>query len=174
METKGITCKVPLELHNRISEDIRETESTMSKFIEMIISEHYEKGANKIMENSRTLAFQVSEEFFQRVKHYLAAHPHMTQKSFVLELIENALKEFEAEEAAAATTDAGGQEAQEPADEPDADDTGESPDEGDDGDNTATEDDTDSLEADESDSGGWEGTDDTVQEDSSEPDEDDD
>lgn len=37
METKGVTCKIPLELHNRISEEIRETESTMSKFIEMII-----------------------------------------------------------------------------------------------------------------------------------------
>ena len=45
METKGVTCKIPLDLHNRISEEIRETESTMSKFIEMIIQEHYEKGA---------------------------------------------------------------------------------------------------------------------------------
>lgn len=35
METKGITCKIPLDLHNRISEDIRESESTMSKFIEI-------------------------------------------------------------------------------------------------------------------------------------------
>ena len=34
METKGVTCKIPLDLHNRISEEIRETESTMSKFIE--------------------------------------------------------------------------------------------------------------------------------------------
>ena len=39
---RGITCKIPLDLHNRISEEIRETESTMSKFIEMIIQEHYE------------------------------------------------------------------------------------------------------------------------------------
>lgn len=58
METKGVTCKIPLELHNRISEEIRETESTMSKFIEMIITEHYEKGAVTVMEKGRTLAFQ--------------------------------------------------------------------------------------------------------------------
>ena len=44
METKGVTCKIPLGLHNQISEEIRETESTMSKFIEMVIREHYEKG----------------------------------------------------------------------------------------------------------------------------------
>ena len=24
METKGVTCKIPLDLHNRISEEIRE------------------------------------------------------------------------------------------------------------------------------------------------------
>ena len=67
METKGVTCKIPLDLHNRISEEIRETESTMSKFIEMIIQEHYEKGAGKVMAKGRTLAFQVSEELFQDV-----------------------------------------------------------------------------------------------------------
>ena len=44
METKGLTCKLPLDLHNRISEEIRETESTVSRFIEMVIREHYEKG----------------------------------------------------------------------------------------------------------------------------------
>ena len=73
-KTKGVTCKIPLELHNRISEEIRETESTMSKFIEMIITEHYEKGAVTVMEKGRTLAFQVSEELFQRVKEYLEAY----------------------------------------------------------------------------------------------------
>lgn len=67
METKGITCKIPLDLHNRISEDIRESESTMSKFIEMVINEHYMKGAND-MNKMRTMAFQVSEEFFQRIR----------------------------------------------------------------------------------------------------------
>ena len=102
METKGVTCKIPLDLHNRISEEIRETESTMSKFIEMVIREHYEKGANRIMEKGRTLAFQVSEELFQRVKEYLENyeknyHRRLTQKEFVIGLIEEALEEMEAE-----------------------------------------------------------------------------
>ena len=102
METRGVTCKIPLDLHNQISEEIRETESTMSKFIEMIIREHYEKGANRIMEKGRTLAFQVSEELFQRVKEYLenyekAYHRRLTQKEFVIGLIEQALEEAEEE-----------------------------------------------------------------------------
>ena len=102
METKGITCKIPLDLHNRVSEEIRETESTISKFIEMVIMEHYEKGAVKVMEKGRTLAFQVSEELFQRVKEYLenyekTYHRRLTQKEFVIGLIEQALEEAEEE-----------------------------------------------------------------------------
>lgn len=102
METKGVACKIPLELHNRISEEIRETESIMSKFIERIITEHYEKGAVTVMGKGRTLAFQVSEELFQRVKEYLEAyekayHRRLTQKEFVVGLIEQALEEAEEE-----------------------------------------------------------------------------
>lgn len=108
METKGLTCKIPLDLHNRITEEIRQNESTMSKFIEQVIREHYEKGANT-MGKTRTMAFQVSEELFQQIKDYLARyeqvyHRKLTQKEFVIGLIEQALEEadeeFEAAEAA--------------------------------------------------------------------------
>ena len=110
METKGVTCKIPLNLHNRITEEIRQNESTMSKFIEQIILEHYEKGAIT-MGKTRTMAFQVSEELFQQIKDYLTRyeqtyHRKLTQKEFVIGLIEQALEEadeeFEAAEAAAA------------------------------------------------------------------------
>ena len=145
METKGISCKIPLELHERISEEIRETESTMSQFMEMVIREHYEKGANKVMEKGRTLAFQVSEELFQKVKEYLdryerTYHRRLTQKEFVIGLIEQALeeaeKEFEAaraaeqeERAESGREAAGSDEAdeEEPAGETAEDPTGEPP-----------------------------------------------
>ena len=110
METKGLTCKIPLDLHNRISEEIKQNESTMSKFIEQIILEHYAKGVTT-MGKTRTMAFQVSEELFQQIKEYLARyeqtyHRRLSQKEFVIGLIEQALaeadEEFEAAEAAAA------------------------------------------------------------------------
>ena len=110
METKGLTCKIPLDLHNRISEEIKQNESTMSKFIEQIILEHYAKGATT-MGKTRTMAFQVSEDLFQQIKEYLARyeqtyHRRLSQKEFVIGLIEQALaeadEEFEAAEAAAA------------------------------------------------------------------------
>ena len=42
METKGISCKIPVELHHWISEEIRTDGSTMSRFIEKIIEHYYE------------------------------------------------------------------------------------------------------------------------------------
>ena len=110
MEAKGLTCKIPLDLHNRISEEIKQNESTMSKFIEQIVLEHYAKGATT-MGKTRTMAFQVSEDLFQQIKEYLARyeqtyHRRLSQKEFVIGLIEQALaeadEEFEAAEAAAA------------------------------------------------------------------------
>ena len=110
METKGVTCKIPLDLHNRITEEIKQNESTMSKFIEQIILEHYAKGVTN-MGKTRTMAFQVSEELFQQIKDYLARyeqvyHRKLTQKEFVIGLIEQAIEEadeeFEAAEAAEA------------------------------------------------------------------------
>ena len=81
MELKGITCRIPLELHNRISGEIREVGSTMCQFIEMIIREHYEKGEKKMMEKGRALAFQVSEELFRKVKEYLACYTLRNKKN---------------------------------------------------------------------------------------------
>ena len=98
METKGITCKIPLDLHERISEEMRESGRTVSQYMEMIIREHLEGGSS--MSKTRTMAFQVSEELFRKIKEYLARyeeiyHLKLTQRDFVLGLIESALEEAE-------------------------------------------------------------------------------
>ena len=54
------------------------------------------------MSKGRTLAFQVSEEFFQRIKDYLARYEEvygrkLSQRQFVIELIEQALEEADEE-----------------------------------------------------------------------------
>ena len=33
METKGITCKIPLDLHEQISEEMRESGRTVSQYM---------------------------------------------------------------------------------------------------------------------------------------------
>ena len=110
METKGITCRIPLALHQKITEEMRAQGITVGQFIEQIIHEHYEKG-DPTMAKTRTMAFQISEELFQRIKEYLTRYEQvygrrLTQKEFVLRLIENALDEADEEfEAATAAED---------------------------------------------------------------------
>ncbi len=55
------------------------------------------------MENTRTMAFQISEELFQRIKEHLAREStrsgkKLTQREFILGLIEDALDRAEHEE----------------------------------------------------------------------------
>lgn len=99
MEMKGITCKIPLELHQQIGREIQEKGMTVGKFIEQIIQEHYAKEESQ-MGKGRTLAFQVSEELFQQIKDYLTQYEQvfgkkLSQRQFVLGLIQQALEEAE-------------------------------------------------------------------------------
>lgn len=128
METKGITCKIPLDLHNRISGEMREKELTVSQYIELVIREHMDGGI--AMGKTRTLAFQVSEELFQRIKDYLERYEQtyrrkLTQKEFVISLIEQALEEAEEEfeAAGAARQEEQAEEGGEAAEAPETEDT---------------------------------------------------
>lgn len=98
METKGVTCKIPLELHQQASEEMQGKGLTVSQYIEMVIREHMNGGIN--MANNRTLAFQVNDKLFQNIKTYLARyeevyHKKLTQREFVVGLIQQALEEAE-------------------------------------------------------------------------------
>lgn len=91
---KGITVKVAAALHAEVSEYIRSHGMTMSEFVAIALDNELhpkitEKDDNN-MANTRTVAFQVPEELFQRIKDYLNRN-HMTQKQFLLGLIEREL-----------------------------------------------------------------------------------
>ncbi len=91
---KGITVKVDAALHAEVSAFIREHGMTMSEFVASALdNELHPKISEKEgdnMTNTRTVAFQVPEELFQRIKDYLNRN-HMTQKQFLLGLIEREL-----------------------------------------------------------------------------------
>lgn len=103
-EMRGITVKVPVELHEKVKAEQELLQQTMNQYMEMVLEEHFnpkndEKGGTDMNSNNRTLAFQVSEEFFQRVKDYLAKHPKLKQKDFFIGLAEQEMDRFEAQEA---------------------------------------------------------------------------
>lgn len=90
-ETRGITVKVKTELHEKVKAEQEQKELTMSQYITMVLEEHFSRKGGITMEKTRTLAFQVSEKLFGRVKSHLSRNPRLTQKDFIIGLIEQAL-----------------------------------------------------------------------------------
>ncbi len=93
-EKKGITVKIDAELHAEVRQYLESHEMTMAEFVTMALQDelhpkiNLQKGKN--MGNIRTLAFQVPEELFQQIKDYLQRN-NLTQKDFVIGLIEKEL-----------------------------------------------------------------------------------
>ena len=96
MEMKNICGKIPVELHEKLKLEVEELGISIPKYLEMVIEEHMtRKGEKTDMANSRTVAVQVTEDLFSRLKAVLAKNG-MKQKDFMIGLIEAALEEEEA------------------------------------------------------------------------------
>lgn len=86
-QTKGITVKIDAELHAEIKAYLEQNAMTMSEFIALAAQDELhpkiqEVEVHNMAERTRTLAFQVPESLFQRIKDYLARN-QMTQRAFV-------------------------------------------------------------------------------------------
>ena len=96
MEMKNICGKIPVELHEKLKLEVEELGISIPKYLEMVIEEHMtRKGEKTNMADSRTVAVQVTEDLFSRLKAVLAKNG-MKQKDFLIGLIEAALEEEEA------------------------------------------------------------------------------
>ena len=98
---KNLCVQIPVSLHNRIRRDQEQKGQTLSQYLTDVLNSNYNGG--KCMENTRTMAFQISEELFQRIKEHLAREStrsgkKLTQREFILSLIEDALDRAEHEE----------------------------------------------------------------------------
>lgn len=136
-----LTVTLPDDLHAQIRQELEAQGITTGQFIEMVVAKYFTKskeGENNMA--TRTIAFQVSEKLYQRIKEYLNRYQEvygrkLTQREFMLQLIEDALSEAEEEFEAATATEEESTEAEEgPDSEPDTDesnvyedDDGESP-----------------------------------------------
>ncbi len=93
-EKKGLTVKIDASLHAEVKRFVEEHGMTMAEFVSKALDDELHPKIQitegKNMGNMRTMAFQVSEELFQQIKDYLNRH-HMTQKQFVIGLIETEL-----------------------------------------------------------------------------------
>ena len=116
-EKKGITVKIDADLHAQVRQYIEANGMTMTEFVSKALDDKLHPKTTikeeKYMGNMRTMAFQVPEDLFLQIKDYLDRH-HMTQKQFVLGLIQDELdRDYEEQQAMA--------EKQQSEDEPDED-----------------------------------------------------
>ena len=71
-QTKGLSCQIPESLHARVTAERVAANQSLSEYITGLLTNYYENGGKKDMAQTRTMAFQISEDLFQRIKDYLA------------------------------------------------------------------------------------------------------
>ena len=106
-ETKNLCAQIPIDLHDRVSQAKDQAGQTTAQYITNLLTEYFEmkeSGGTAAMttNGTRTMAFQISEELFLRIKAHLEREStrtghKLTQREFVLGLIEQALNEAERE-----------------------------------------------------------------------------
>ena len=109
-DTKNLCAQIPLTLHDRVCTEKDQAGLTTAQYITNLLTEYYqmkENGGNMNMTNngSRTMAFQIPEELFQRIKRHLERETlrtgkKLTKRDFVLNLITQALDEADTENTA--------------------------------------------------------------------------
>ena len=102
-QTRNLCAQIPVALHSRVREEQEKAGLTLSAYITRLLTEYYgnDGKGNTQMDNKRTMAFQIPEELFQRLKRHLDRESERTgkkvsQKEFVLNLIRQALDDAEA------------------------------------------------------------------------------
>ncbi|MEY8388312.1 translation initiation factor 2 [Oscillospiraceae bacterium 38-13] len=96
-QKKNLCAQIPLSLHDRVTEAREESGLTTAQYITNLLIEYFEMKENggkvtMATTNTRTLAFQIDEELFQRIKAHLERESarlgrKVTQREFVLNAI---------------------------------------------------------------------------------------
>ena len=102
-QTKSLPASIPVSLHVRVTEERIAANQSLGEYITNLLTDYYSNGGKNNMATTRTLAFQISNELFERIKEHLACEStrsgkKLTQREFILGLIEDALDRAEHEE----------------------------------------------------------------------------
>ena len=118
-DKKNLCAQIDTALHMRVRQEQERSGQTLSEYVEQLIQNYYDMKENKKMTGDmRTMAIQLPEELFERLKAYLKKN-NLKQKQFIIGLIEDALEEDEESTIAQAGSE-NASETEEP-DEPDMD-----------------------------------------------------
>ena len=118
-DKKNLCAQIDTALHARVRQEQERSGQTLSEYVEQLIQNYYNMKENtKMTGDMRTMAIQLPEELFERLKAYLKKN-NLKQKQFIIGLIEDALEQDEEDTTAQADSESAS-ETEEP-DEPDMD-----------------------------------------------------
>ena len=118
-DKKNLCAQIDTALHARVRQEQEQSGKTLSEYVEQLIQNYYNMKENiKMTGDMRTMAIQLPEELFERLKAYLKKN-NLKQKQFIIGLIEDALEQDEEDTTAQAGSE-NASETEEP-DEPDMD-----------------------------------------------------
>ena len=118
-DKKNLCAQIDTALHARVRQEQERSGMTLSEYVEQLIQNYYNmKETTKMTGDMRTMAIQLPEELFERLKAYLKKKG-LKQRQFIIGLIEDALEQDEEDTTAQADGESAS-ETEEP-DEPDTD-----------------------------------------------------
>ena len=102
-KTKNLCAQIPISLYTQVAEGKDASGLPLREYVTAVLTEYYMMkgiGGNTMGKKSRTLAFKIDEELYQRIKAHLVRESartgkKLTQQGFVLDLIEKALRQSE-------------------------------------------------------------------------------
>ena len=104
-DKKNLCAMIPADLHARVRQEQEQSGKTLSEYVEQLIQNYYNMKENtKMTGDMRTMAIQLPEELFERLKVYLKKN-NLKQKQFIIGLIEDALEQDEEDTTAQAESE---------------------------------------------------------------------
>ena len=71
-DKKNLCAQIDAALHMRVRQEQEQSGKTLSEFVEQLITDYYKmKEGTKMTGDMRTMAIQLPEELFERLKAYL-------------------------------------------------------------------------------------------------------
>lgn len=91
--TKNLCAQIPESLHAKVREEQEKSEQSLSQYITALITKFYEMEEKTMAKGeTRTVAFQVDNDLFDRFKEYLKEQG-IKQNAFFIDCIKQALGE---------------------------------------------------------------------------------
>lgn len=91
-EMKNLCAMIPVDLHAKVREQQEASGKNLGQYMTWLITQFYEneQGGTHMMDDKKTVAFQVPADMFEQFKAYLKKH-NLKQNAFFLDCIQRAI-----------------------------------------------------------------------------------